>query len=126
MLGVMSNKVGRLVTTLPADFPAQDIEFPGYSAIADSDGSLLGQLGPGEHGAVVATVHLTPERKSKELLPHAFGRWTAKMPWWAFVWILTQRMGERAYAKNALRKSKALAVSKTPKQPFQRTASGNR
>jgi len=73
----MSNKVGRLVTTLPADFPAQDIEFPGYSAIADSDGSLLGQLGPGEHGAVVATVHLTPERKSKELLPHAFGRWTA-------------------------------------------------
>jgi N-carbamoylputrescine amidase len=115
---IMSNKVGRLVTTLPAGFPAQDIEFPGYSAIADSDGTLLGQLGPGEQGVVVATVHLTPERKINELLPRAFGRWTAKMPWWAFIWMLTQRMGERAYAKNALRKSIALAISKMPNTSF--------
>jgi N-carbamoylputrescine amidase len=69
------------VTTLPAGFPAQDIEFPGYSAIADSDGTLLGQLGPGEQGVVVATVHSAPERKINELLPRAFGHWTAKMPW---------------------------------------------
>jgi len=33
---VMANKVGRLVTTLPAGFPSQDIEFPGYSAVADN------------------------------------------------------------------------------------------
>jgi len=111
---VMSNKVGRLVSTIPAGFPPQDIEFPGYSAIADSDGALLGQLGPGEQGVVVATVSLAPQRKKKELVPRAFGRWTAKMPWWAFIWVLTQRMGERAYAKSVMRRSKALAASQTP------------
>ncbi|NMM29236.1 MAG: carbon-nitrogen hydrolase family protein [Glaciimonas sp.] len=123
---VMSNKVGRLVSTLPAGFPSQDIEFPGFSAIADSDGTLLGQIGPGKQGVVVGTVHLTPERKKRERVPRAFGRWTAKMPWWAFIWVLTQRMGEKAYAKSALRRSKALAVSKTPNPSFQRTASGGR
>jgi len=111
---VMANKVGRLVSTLPAGFPPQDIEFPGYSAIADSDGALLGQLGSGEEGVVVGTVHLMPERKKKELVPRKFGRWTAKMPWWAFIWILTQKMGERAYVKSEVRKSKALAASSTP------------
>jgi len=113
---VMSNKVGRLVSTLPAGFPPQDIEFPGFSAIADSDGTLLGQLGPGQQGIIVGTVHLTPGRKKRELIPPAFGRWTAKMPWWAFIWILTQRMGQRAYAKSAVRKSKALAVDSTTKR----------
>ena len=121
---VMSNKVGRMVTTLPAGFPAQDIEFPGFSAIADSDGSLLGQLGPGNQGVVVGTVHLDLRRKKKELLPRAFGRWTGRLPWWAFVWILTQRMGERAYAKSASRKSKALGVSKTLNPSSQQTAFG--
>jgi N-carbamoylputrescine amidase len=111
---VMSNKVGRLLTTLPGGFPAQDIEFPGYSAIADSDSTLLGQLGRGEQGVVVGTVHLMPERKKKQIVPRSFGRWTAKMPWWSFIWVLTQRMGEKSYAKSALRKSKALATSKMP------------
>ena len=60
---VMSNKVGRLITTLPAGFPPQDIEFPGFTAIADSDGALLGQLGPGREGVVVGVVSLDPERK---------------------------------------------------------------
>lgn len=118
---IMSNKIGRLVSTLPAGFPPQDIEFPGFSAIADSDGTLVGQLGSGKQGVVIGTVHLMPERKKKELVPRTFGRWTAKMPWWAFIWVLTQRMGERAYAKNALRKSKALAVSKMPNNALQGT-----
>lgn len=108
---IMANKVGRLVSTLPAGFPAQDIEFPGFSAIADSDGRLLGQIGPGQQGVVVATVHLDPARKVKELVPRAFGRWTAKMPWWAFIWVLTEKMGRKAYRKSALRRSKALAAS---------------
>jgi len=119
---VMSNKVGRLVTTLPAGFPPQDIEFPGFSGIADSDGSLLGQLCSGEQGAVVGTVHLTAERKKTQLVPRAYGRWTAKMPWWAFIWVLTQRMGERAYAKSVLRKSQALEMSNAPSSLFGRTA----
>lgn len=111
---VMSNKVGRLATTLPAGFPPQDIEFPGFSAVADSDGTLLGQIGPGEQGVVVGTVHLDPQRKIKEPVPKKFGRWTTRMPWWAFIWGLTQRMGEKAYARSAVRKAKALTISKTP------------
>jgi N-carbamoylputrescine amidase len=108
---LMANKVGRLVSTLPAGFPSQDIEFPGYSAVADSNGSLLGQLGPGEQGVVVGTVHLSPARKEAGLVPRKFGRWTAKMPWWSFIWLLTQRMGERAYKRSAVRRSKANAAS---------------
>ncbi|MBB5019124.1 N-carbamoylputrescine amidase [Chitinivorax tropicus] len=108
---LMANKVGRLVSTLPAGFPPQDIEFPGFSAIADSDGALVGQLSSGQQGVVVGTVHLLPERKRTALVPRAFGRWTAKMPWWAFIWTLTQKMGERAYAKSDLRKAKARAVA---------------
>lgn len=123
---LMSNKVGRLVSTLPAGFPAQDIAFPGFSAIADSDGTLLGQLGPGKQGVLVGTVHLMPERKNREIVPPAFGRWTAKMPWWAFIWVLTQRMGERAYTNSAVRKSKALTMSKAPTPSSQRTACGSR
>ncbi len=123
---IMANKVGRLISTLPAGFPPQDIEFPGFSAIADSDGVLLGQLGPGDQGVLVGTIHLKPERKKMELVPRLFGRWTAKMPWWAFIWVLTQKMGERAYARSASRKSKALAMAQTSSPSFQRTASGSR
>lgn len=110
---VMSNKVGRLITKLPANFPPQDVEFPGFSAIADGDGTLLGQLGPGQEGVVVGTVNLDPNRKQKNKVPRKFGRWTAKMPWWAFIWTFTQRLGEKSYAKNAVRKSKALEVSRS-------------
>jgi N-carbamoylputrescine amidase len=108
---VMANKIGRLVTTLPAGFPPQDIEFPGYSAVADSDGKLLGQLGPGLEGVVVAMVHLDPARKNLAQVPRAFGRWTAKMPWWAFIWVLTQKWGEKHYARSQVRRTRALAAS---------------
>ena len=123
---VMSNKVGRLVTPLPAGFPPQDVEFPGFSAVADSDGTLLGQIGSGEQGVVVGTVHLDQQRKIKERVPKKFGRWTARMPWWAFIWGLTQRMGEKAYARNALRKAKALTMSKTSNSSVQQTDCGDR
>ena len=104
---VMANKVGRLRTTLPAGFPPQDIEFPGYSTIADGDGALLGQLGPGQEGVVVGTVTLDPTRRSKTKAPALHGRWTTKMPWWAFIWVLTQQFGERAYQKSARRRTMA-------------------
>ncbi|WP_372528866.1 carbon-nitrogen hydrolase family protein [Piscinibacter sp.] len=108
---VMANKVGRLVTELPAGFPAQDVEFPGFSAVADSNGQLLGQLGTGQEGVVVATVALDPARKCKARVPPMHGRWNAAMPWWAFIWVLTQRLGERSYAQSAQRRVRALGVS---------------
>jgi N-carbamoylputrescine amidase len=109
---VMSNKVGRLVTTLPAGFPSQDIEFPGFSAIADSDGTLIGQLGTGKEGIVVGTITLDPGRKQRTQVPQTFGRWTAKMPWWSFIWLLTQKLGERSYARSNARRLRASALSK--------------
>jgi N-carbamoylputrescine amidase len=110
---VMANKVGRLVTEVPAGFPAQDIEFPGFSAVADSDGRLLGQLGPGREGVVVVVgmVTLDPALNRKSRVPPLHGRWNAAMPWWAFVWTLTQHMGDRSYARSAQRRLRALAVS---------------
>ncbi|MEC5161248.1 MULTISPECIES: carbon-nitrogen hydrolase family protein [unclassified Janthinobacterium] len=113
---LMSNKVGRLVTALPAGFPPQDIEFPGYSAIADSDGTLLGQLGPGREGVVVGTVTLAPARKRRERAPNTFGRWTTKFPWWSVIWVVTQKLGERAYARSALRRERAAAAATAPKR----------
>lgn len=108
---VMANKIGRLKTDLPAGFPSQDIEFPGFSAVADSDGVLLGQLGPRQEGVVVGVVALNPARKAKDRAPALYGRWTAKMPWWAFIWLLTQKLGERAYRRSARRREKALAAA---------------
>lgn len=107
---VMANKVGRLVTKLPAGFPSQDIEFPGFSAVADSDGQLLDQLGPGKEGIVIGSVTLDPDRKNREKVPRSHGRWTTKMPWWAFIWPLTQRLGEKQYAKNPARRERARAI----------------
>lgn len=104
---VLANKVGRLRTALPGGFPSQDVEFPGFSAVADSDGTLLAQLPSGVEGVAVGTVHLEPSRKRRTPVPRAHGRWTTKFPWWAFMWILTQRLGERAYARSARRKAAA-------------------
>ena len=108
---VMANKVGRLVTQVPAGFPAQDVEFPGFSAVADSDGRLLGQLPSGQEGVVVGEVTLDPSRKSTLREPRRHGRWNARMPWWAFIWPLTQWMGERSYEKHPRRKFRARSVS---------------
>ncbi len=108
---LMANKVGRLVTALPAGFPSQDIEFPGFSAIADSDGTLLAQLESGAEGVVVGTVTLDPARKQVQQAPKAHGRWTAKMPWWSVIWLLTQKLGERSYQRSARRRERASRAS---------------
>lgn len=114
---VMSNKVGRLVTTLPAGFPPQDVIFPGFSAIADSDGSLVGQITTDREGVVVGTVTLDPARKQRQQAPNTYGRWTAKMPWWSIIYLLTQKMGERSYRRSAARRERASSASFKQSQP---------
>lgn len=105
---VMANKVGRLKTALPAGFPSQNIEFPGLSAVADGDGSLRQQLGAGREGVVVGEITIDSARKSKGRQPPLHGRWTAPLPWvLARLWLFTQWLGERAYAKSARRRVKA-------------------
>lgn len=108
---VMANRCGPLVTPLPGGFPAQDTRFPGLSAIADSDGMLKAQLGADE-GVICAEVTLDPARKAKQA-PKAYGRWALPVPWYAFLWPLTQKLGERAYAKHRTRPEIALAMANT-------------
>lgn len=108
---VMANRCGPLVTPLPGGFPAQNTRFPGLSAIADADGSLLDQLGADE-GIAFATVTLDPSRKAGRP-PKAYGRWALPVPWYAFLWPLTQKLGERAYARHPSRPERASAISGT-------------
>jgi len=109
---LMANKVGRLLTTLPAGFPPQDIEFPGFSAVADSDGRLLSQLPSGQEGVVIGDVVLDSSRKATQRAARLHGRWNAAMPWWAFIWPLTQWLGERSYQASVVRRAKALRLGK--------------
>jgi len=60
---------------------------------------------------VLGTVHLDPARKHTDLVPRRHGPWTAPMPWWAFIWTLTQRMGEKAYRRSERRKAMAKAMA---------------
>ena len=107
---LMANKVGRLVTALSMGGRVQTVEFPGYSAIADGDGRLLGQLGPGEEGAVIGDVRIDPARKAKAPAPRRYGKWTAPLPWWAVAWDITGCLGQRAYSRSASRRAAALAA----------------
>jgi N-carbamoylputrescine amidase len=116
---VMANKCGRLVTELPAPFPAQDTVFPGRTQIVDGDGCVQAAMGA-EEGVIVADVTLDPARKVAAA-PTSHGRWSMPVPWYGFLWPLTQWTGERAYAANERRKKKARtmaglesAVSRTP------------
>lgn len=108
---VMSNKIGRLVTKLPAGFPPQDVGFPGFSAVADSDGCLLSQLPSGQEGVVIGDIFLDQSRKAKKRVGRLHGRWTADMPWWAFIWLITQWIGERSYRNNNVRKMRAQSLT---------------
>ena len=50
------------------------------------------------------------ERKSK---PRRYGKmWGIPTPWYAFIWPLTQKWGEKSYATNIRRKERAMSVSR--------------
>ncbi len=71
---VMVNKSGPWVSPIPGlPFLTQRSRFPGYTCIADSDGSVRAQLGD-EEGVVVEEVRLDPSRRKREL-PPLRGRW---------------------------------------------------
>lgn len=108
---VMANRCGPLVTPLPGGFPTQNTRFPGLSAVADANGTLMVQLGA-EEGIALATVTLDPARKATSP-PKAHGRWALPVPWYAFIWPLTQKLGERAYARHPSRSNLARAIAGT-------------
>jgi N-carbamoylputrescine amidase len=106
---IMANRTGRLHTPLPGGLPYLKSSFPGYSMIVDSDGVVKAALSH-EEGVIVDDVCLDSSRKI-ETPPKRFGKlWAVPMPWYGFIWPLTQRMGERAYANNARRKEHAKLI----------------
>lgn len=107
---VIANRVGPLDTDLPSIYPHLKSSFPGLSAISDGDGRLLAEMGE-EEGGVVADVTLDPARK-KRGMPQCFGRmWALPVPWYAFIWPMSQKPGEKDYAANRRRAQKARSIS---------------
>jgi N-carbamoylputrescine amidase len=107
---VAANHTGPLHTPLPGGAGDLVSSFPGLSAVVDSDGEVRAALGE-EEGVAVADVVLDPARKATLAPSRLRGRWGVPVPWYAFIWPLTQRQGERAYAQNAERKARAARLS---------------
>jgi len=106
---IMANRVGPLETDLPGRLPYLKSSFPGLSCIVDSDGTVKESMGE-EEGVIVADISVGGKKKRKEV-PKRFGRiWGIPVPWYAFIWPVTQRMGEKSYATNPRRKERALSI----------------
>ncbi|WP_018295171.1 carbon-nitrogen hydrolase family protein [Mariprofundus ferrooxydans] len=113
---VMANRVGPLDTDLPGNMPHLKSSFPGLSSIVDYDGTVQAELGS-EEAVIVADVHTghCADRKSE---PKLFGKmWGVPVPWYAFIWPMSQKWGEKSYAANMRRKERALSVSGSVKIP---------
>lgn len=108
---IVANRVGPLETELPGNLPYLKSSFPGLSSIVDSDGAVKAELGDKE-GIIVADIRLGHDAERKNN-PKRYGRmWGIPVPWYAFIWPLTQKMGEKNYATNPRRKERALAISR--------------
>ena len=107
---VMANQVGPLETELPGNLPYLKSSFPGLSSIVDSDGTVKEELGD-EEGVIVSDVCIRANHEHGAP-PKKYGRmWGVPVPWYAFVWPLSQKWGEKSYATNPRRRQRALAVS---------------
>lgn len=113
MLGVpvvMVNKCGPWTSPIPGlPFLTQRSSFPGYTCIAESDGSVLAQLGD-EEGVVVEEVRLDPARRKTEI-PPARGRWAFPVPWAMNQFRLIETTGKVYYALSRERRRRARCLS---------------
>ncbi|MFZ5595171.1 MAG: carbon-nitrogen hydrolase family protein [Pseudomonadota bacterium] len=108
---ITANRTGPLETELPGGLPYLKSSFPGLSSITDSDGTVLAELGE-EEEVIVADVTLGTPRPENS--PRRYGRmWAMPVPWYAFIWPLTQKMGERSYKNSAHRKERAKEMHQT-------------
>jgi len=103
---VMSNRVGKLEGKLPGVMGNIKSSFMGASYISDSDGTVLGDLGQNE-GVIVEEVTLDPSLKPNTP-PEKYGKmWSVPMPWYGFIFPMTQKWGEKSYAGNTRRRDKS-------------------
>ncbi|MEW8505219.1 MAG: carbon-nitrogen hydrolase family protein [Candidatus Thiodiazotropha sp.] len=106
---IVSNRVGSLETTLPGSLPYLKSSFPGLSSIVDFDGTVKAELGD-EEGTIVADIHIGNDSKRKAIPKRYGNRWGIAVPWYAFIWPLTQKMGEKRYENSTKRKQCALSI----------------
>lgn len=103
---IFANRIGKLEGKLPGWLPYLKSSFPGGSYISDSDGRVLAELSE-EEGVMVSEITLDPQRKA-HAPPKRYGkRWAVPVPWYSFIWPLTQKWGEKAYQGNERRRIKA-------------------
>ena len=108
---VMANQTGPLETELPGHLPYLKSSFPGLSCIVDADGTVKKELGE-EEGVIVSDVSIG-FNNTISALPKKYGKmWGIPVPWYAFIWPLSQRWGEKSYASNPRRKERALSISR--------------
>lgn len=113
---VMANRVGPLDTDLPGRLPHLWSSFPGLSSIVDYDGTVKAELGD-EEGIIVADVRPGHDA-GRKTAPKRYGKlWSVPVPWYAFIWPLTQRWGEKSYASDVRRKQRALSISAGADRP---------
>lgn len=109
---ILSNKVGKWETPLPALFgkisKIQKSSFPGLSSIADSDGTIKGQLDSNE-GILVSEIILDPSLKQKEA-PEYFGRKALNKTWSDSLWRVGAYYGKKSYSKSSDRIKKAREI----------------
>ena len=107
---IMINKSGTWETPLPGiPFLKQVSFFPGFSAIADSDGTLKAQLG-NEEAVIVEDVIIDPSRKTNSK-PECKGRWTGDFPWGIKIWRQVEAVGSIWYRFSSERKRRAREIS---------------
>jgi N-carbamoylputrescine amidase len=107
---VMVNKSGKWETPLPGNpFLKQVSSFPGFTAIADSDGKLKAQLGDGE-AVIVEDVIIDASRKTNSQI-ECKGRWTGDFPWGIKIWRQVEAMGRIWYSLSSERKRRAREIS---------------
>jgi len=107
---VMINKWGPWESPTPGiPFLYQRSYFMGGTAIADSDGGLLSQLGY-EEGILVEDVSLDPEKKT-HTAPRCQGRWSQQEPWHKNLFILIEAIGLTWYKMSRERRRRAREIS---------------
>jgi len=101
---IMANKAGKIETAMPGGLPELSSYFPGRSCIVDSNGTIKQQLNNETDALIVHTVKLDKRRKILKAPTCYKKRWAMNVPWYAFIWRLTQWQGERHYQRNEKRK----------------------
>lgn len=107
---ILASRVGKLEGQLPSKIMGYlRSTFLGGSFIRDSDGRMLAEMDTQQQqGVIVAEVTLDPQRKAARRAPQSYkNMWAVPMPWYSFLYPMTQPWGDKSYAANARRKQKA-------------------